>query len=344
MKYKKRTCLLNFEYFSENLMQSIFKTKKIALAQRSLFMLGLSLMTFGTNELSVLAQNQQLTNTSIIIASIPGVVIDIGGKGYQNFYDNNGSRVRTNLEFPEHDQLSGSAIMGKQDVEKIGNNQWFSVISLQDGFVRLAILQKGKKLNINYFGKHYQFQQLIKVGNRRYILNSQHDPNEGGDDYYDVDLRNINKPRIRKIDLATAQRLGRTNSNQKLSNSNSRAKNQCQSAINQARATITKGRQIQVNIQTFSFGKRYKTYPPEYSIGYAIRLSGVATKSVMNSTQFMNIISKRIINNCKSVGLVDFVQDQSDWVIRFGSINGEVQRFKCVEHPDKLDWGLYFCV
>jgi len=89
----------------------------------------------------------------------------------------------------------------------------FSILTLQDGFIRLAILQKGQKSRIHYIGKDYLFQKLIKVGERRYVLNSQNDSNEGVDDYYDVDLNNINEPTIKKIDLATAQRLGKSSRN-----------------------------------------------------------------------------------------------------------------------------------
>ncbi len=117
-----------------------------------------------------------------------------------------------NPNVPRQDNL-GHYITGQKNIEQLSQNQLFSILILQDGFVRLAILQKGQKSKIRYIGKDYDFQKLIKVGERRYILNSQHDPNEGGDDYYDVDLRNINKPSIKKIDLATAQRLGKSNRN-----------------------------------------------------------------------------------------------------------------------------------
>jgi hypothetical protein len=310
-----------------------------------------SIVTIGilsNSYLPALAQISEYSNSSEVLISESNN--NIPGKAVFDVYDmSKGSGIITNYSgenpnVPRQDNL-GYSITGQKNIEQLSENQLFSVLILQDGFVRLAILQPGQKSKIRYIGKDYLFKKLIKVGERRYILNSQRDPNEGGDNYYDVDLRNISKPNIKKIDLATVQRLSRTNSNQKLSNSNSRSTNQCQSAIKQAKATITKGRKITVNIQTSSFGEEYKTYPPEYSIGYTIRLSGLATESVMNSTQFMNIISQRIINNCQSVGLVNFIQDQSDWVIRFGSINGEVKQFKCVDpNQDKVDWGAYFCL
>ncbi|MCW5312956.1 hypothetical protein GTQ43_03550 [Nostoc sp. KVJ3] len=119
---------------------------------------------------------------------------------------------KTRLGLPEKDEL-GHFIMGKKDIQQLSANKWFSIITFQDGFIRPAILQRAKKIIINYFAKDYQVIKLIKVAEGRYILNSEHDPVEGGDDYYDIDLTNINSPIFKQIDLATAQRLGKNKGN-----------------------------------------------------------------------------------------------------------------------------------
>ena len=146
-------------------------------------------------------------NSEILIANtnnnIPGkVVFDVYDMSKGTGINYNGE----NPNVPRKDNL-GHYIGGQKNIEQLSNNKFFSVLILQDGWVRLAILQPGQKSKIRYIGKDYLFEKLIKVGKRRYILNANHDPNEGGDDYYDVDLRNINNPTIKQIDLATAKRL-----------------------------------------------------------------------------------------------------------------------------------------
>ncbi|MBD2199505.1 MULTISPECIES: hypothetical protein [Calothrix] len=102
-------------------------------------------------------------------------------------------------------------IVGKKDIEQINPNLSFSLFLSQDGLIQPAFIEKGKVRDIGQ--DSYLLIKLIKVTKQRYILHSRHDYHEGGDDYYDIDLRNINKPIIKQIDLATAQRLGKSGRN-----------------------------------------------------------------------------------------------------------------------------------
>ncbi|MTJ14792.1 hypothetical protein FJR11_19875 [Anabaena sp. UHCC 0187] len=175
----------------------------------------LTIGIFSNYCLPTLAQIPGYSNNSEILISQSN---NIPGKVVFDVYDmSKGTGVITNYNgenpnVPRQDNL-GYSITGQRNIEQLSKNQLFSVLILQDGFVRLAILQPGQKSKISYVGKDYRLQKLIKVGERRYILNSEHNPNEGGDDYYDVDLRTINSPTIKQIDLAAAQRLGRSSRN-----------------------------------------------------------------------------------------------------------------------------------
>jgi hypothetical protein len=98
---------------------------------------------------------------------------------------------------------------GKKDIEQIDRNTRFSILTFQDDFVRPAIVQmrKGRKAKISYLGeKSYKFEMLTKLSSRVYILQSTHDFEYGGSDYYRIDLRDINNPVVKQIDLVTAQR------------------------------------------------------------------------------------------------------------------------------------------
>lgn len=119
----------------------------------------------------------------------------------------------------------------------------------------------------------------------------------------------------------------------------------CRAAITEAKKTISKGRKIKINIKIFNVAEHYSDYPKQYPVGYTFIFSGAATEQVMNSVKFLSIISKRIITKCESVGLIDFSQDGTDWVQRYGIINGELKAFECVDPPqNNISWGIHVCL
>jgi len=159
-------------------------------------------MAFLSSSFPVFAQSQiDSANRQALIADasneLPGKVVFSAGDRYTTNSDTD-NIPQTNKK--------GMYIVGRKDVERIGKNRLFSLFLYQDGLIGLVIIQ-GRR--INYIGdREYLLMKLNKVGHHRYILYAMRDYYEGGDDYYEVDLRNINNPIIRQIDLATAQKLG----------------------------------------------------------------------------------------------------------------------------------------
>lgn len=143
----------------------------------------------------------QQSNTSINTINyskqIPGIVV----------FSNTDSANRRYTRVGKMDR-NGVYVVGKKDIEQLSPHLWFSLFLFQDGLVKPAFIEKGK---IKYISQEaYLYIKLIKVSKQRYVLHTLHDYYKGGDDYYDIDLRNINKPFIKQIDLAIAQRLGKT--------------------------------------------------------------------------------------------------------------------------------------
>lgn len=100
---------------------------------------------------------------------------------------------------------NGEYIFGKHNIDELGRNIWFSLLVYQGLNFQPVIINNGKIRYIN--NKYYLAWKIIKVAERRFVLHASRDYYKGGDDYYDVDLRNTSNPTIRKINLATANKL-----------------------------------------------------------------------------------------------------------------------------------------
>jgi hypothetical protein len=116
--------------------------------RKLLLMIGLSLITFSANELSVLAQTQQPTNTNIIIATVadPVIVKTKNANGYVNLRKQPNIKSRIVVSVPNGTRL---LICTQCDSEQIVKDKqgrtWYKVFwdSRQlDGWIDGAYLRK----------------------------------------------------------------------------------------------------------------------------------------------------------------------------------------------------------
>jgi hypothetical protein len=96
-------------------------------------------------------------------------------------------------------------------------------------------------------------------------------------------------------------------------------------------------------------GDAYPDRPTGRSQRYSfVMKSSFGQKNVMNSPKFMTEISRKIFDNCPSVGIVNFGLESSGHYVAFGLFpNGQIKPFECIV-PDGtrriLKWGQTFCV
>lgn len=70
----------------------------------------------------------------------------------------------------------------------------------------------------------------------------------------------------------------------------------------------------------------------------------VTAEAAMNKLPRQLEIGKNITNKCRTVGMVSFALDQTDWVNTYGLLNGRLRRFTCQEAGAKLRWGEQPCL
>jgi hypothetical protein len=123
---------------------------------------------------------------------------------------------------------------------------------------------------------------------------------------------------------------------------------ECNAALQRAKKQIQNNRKVKVvytgqkNISQY-----YKSYPTNRPFSYGFGLRGPATDSVLNSDKFLTRIAKDIIDNCSSIGMVDFGEYQSEHGVTYGLFrNDTIAAFECdySETTIKLSWGQTGCL
>jgi hypothetical protein len=124
---------------------------------------------------------------------------------------------------------------------------------------------------------------------------------------------------------------------------------ECNAVLQRSKKQIQKNRKVKVvGTVTFDISQEYKNYPNNRPLSYRFFLAGSATHSILNSDQFLTMISQQIINKCPSISIVGFNESQTDYVISYGLLkNNIIGLFKCIDWevaPKKLDWGYVGCI
>jgi hypothetical protein len=123
----------------------------------------------------------------------------------------------------------------------------------------------------------------------------------------------------------------------------------CSAAISRAKAKISSIRRARLReVRSFDISEEYINFPSGRPLAYSFGIVGVEDRPGRPSpipARFFTETSQDIINNCKSVSLVQFGEYQTDLIIRFGLMrNGKVKHFKCDDsRPERLNWGYQYC-
>jgi hypothetical protein len=120
----------------------------------------------------------------------------------------------------------------------------------------------------------------------------------------------------------------------------------CTATVASVQKYITNGRDVEVTLDISDISSEYSDYPDNRPYKYLFILQGKASDSILNSPKFMGIISKKIINNCESVSLVQFIEYKTDFFISIGLMpGGSIGKFECLEAGKDVaqSWGQEFC-
>ncbi len=125
----------------------------------------------------------------------------------------------------------------------------------------------------------------------------------------------------------------------------------CSATVVAVRNELEEGRALEVVlVESRDISQSFQDHPTGRPLSYHFRIEGSAVGDVMNSPQFLQALSTRVINSCTSAGSVNFGVNHSGWSETYGYMGeGRVEAFRCVE-PDRnqlnriLAWGYHFCV
>lgn len=109
---------------------------------------------------------------------------------------------------------------------------------------------------------------------------------------------------------------------------------ECQAEIDAATETVEGGRDVRViRVIQRDASDSYSGYPDDASFSLNFMMEGTAVPAVMNSPQFMTIISTDVIDTCQSISLVKFTESQLDQSRIYGSVDGSVSPLRCILTP-----------
>lgn len=120
----------------------------------------------------------------------------------------------------------------------------------------------------------------------------------------------------------------------------------CNNAITDAKRQIEKVNVRIINVSKYNH--KYLYHPEGRSLGLNIIMEGRLINSIWNSPAFLTNVSKNIIMNCSSIGLINFARHKSDVSITYGIYNNRVVEFECHEADRRIKyhpkWGEVICL
>lgn len=120
----------------------------------------------------------------------------------------------------------------------------------------------------------------------------------------------------------------------------------CTATVASVQKYITNGRNVEVTVDISDISSEYSDYPDNRPYKYLFVLQGKASDSILNSPKFMKIIATKIISNCESVSLVQFIEYRTDVFMSIGLMpRGNIEYFECLEAGKDVaqSWGQEFC-
>lgn len=131
----------------------------------------------------------------------------------------------------------------------------------------------------------------------------------------------------------------------------------CEEALVSAREKLNSV--SDANVVDFGSSRHeYLEYPDDRVLVYDFTLeNNDGAISVMNSPEFLTIITTWVIDSCDSIGVVDYGIIGSDWVRSYGimdadtyQIEQQIGQFECLdpriapEETDEVPWGYQACL
>jgi hypothetical protein len=121
----------------------------------------------------------------------------------------------------------------------------------------------------------------------------------------------------------------------------------CIASLVNAQSTIQSGRDAFTSLRLYDIADIYQNSPQSRPYGYSLIINGSATDYILQSKQFMKAIASNIINNCPSIGLVEFEQANSSYGVPIGYFDdGSIRIFKCADEnlkTHRIEWGDNMC-
>ena len=124
----------------------------------------------------------------------------------------------------------------------------------------------------------------------------------------------------------------------------------CSTAVKQLTDTVTGGRRINFPLQ--NVGRFSGEAPPGRADVFTFGMSGPDVKYVLESPEFLTILTKIFLEECPSAGAIIVANTDSGTGIALGLINNQIAPFQCAESlgfaaadraNTNVPWGYYFC-
>jgi hypothetical protein len=113
---------------------------------------------------------------------------------------------------------------------------------------------------------------------------------------------------------------------------------------------FVENRNVKIRLNVINISEYEENYPYNRPLAFLFSFEGNAAGNIMSSPQFLQIATKRIINNCANVSKVSFGEYATDENVTIGLMHdGSVKEFKCFSPSEltvssKLKWGEEICI
>lgn len=124
----------------------------------------------------------------------------------------------------------------------------------------------------------------------------------------------------------------------------------CISETRRVAQKLVENKNVRLRFDVKNISKYEKDYPYNRPLSLQFSFEGNAAADIMNSPQFLQIATKRIVNNCTNISQVVFGEYATDWSTTIGLMHdGSVKEFKCVNPNNltvssELKWGETICL
>lgn len=121
----------------------------------------------------------------------------------------------------------------------------------------------------------------------------------------------------------------------------------CQAAVQSARSKLENNRDLSTRVSVYNNLGSGEEYPKDYPLSVGFVLDGTASGAILNSPQFLKVISTEVILGCEPVSTVSFSIYRTDVGTTYGLVGrNKVEEFKCIQAQrgnDSVPYGYQIC-